>query len=179
MSSWIIWYGYIKKDIENVNDVKINNYYFDHEGNKEYNNMALEAAKDSMNLFSKLIGKYPYEELDTVHGYDSSAMEYSGIILIGTPDVEDKTALDEYANFAALSSRIAHEVAHQWFYGVVGSDPYKEPWMDEAFAEYCEDMLYQQSKRPSISASIEHDKKFGGTDFLGGVLCLIKNSTII
>lgn len=179
MSSWIIWYGYIKKDIENVNDVKINNYYFDHEGNKEYNNMALEAAKDSMNLFSKLIGKYPYEELDTVHGYDSSAMEYSGIILIGTPDVEDKTALDEYANFAALSSRIAHEVAHQWFYGVVGSDPYKEPWMDEAFAEYCEDMLYQQSKRPSISASIEHDKKFGGTDFWGGVLCLIKNSTII
>lgn len=157
----------IKKDTETVDDVKINNYYFAHEGNKEYNNMALEAAKDSINLFSKLIGEYPYEELDIVHGYDSSAMEYSGIILIGTPDVEDKTALDEYANFAALSSRIAHEVAHQWFYGVVGNNPYNEPWMDEAFAEYCEDMLYQQSKLPSIATAIKHDQKFGGTGIWG------------
>lgn len=157
----------IKKDTETINDVKINNYYFNHEGNKEYNNMALEAAKDSMNLFSKLIGKYPYEELDIVHGYYSSAMEYSGIILMGTPDVEDKTPLDEHASFTALSSRIAHEIAHQWFYGVVGNDPYNEPWMDEAFAEYCEDMLYQQSKLPSIAAATEHDQKFGGTSVWG------------
>ena len=44
----------IKKDTETVNDIKINNYCFDHKGNKEYNNQALEAAKDSMNLYSKL-----------------------------------------------------------------------------------------------------------------------------
>ena len=157
----------IKKDTETVNDIKINNYYFDHKGNKEYNNQALEAAKDSMNLYSKLIGEYPYEELDIVHGYYSSAMEYSGIILMGTPDVEDKTALDEDANFSSLSSRIAHEIAHQWFYGVVGSDPYKEPWMDEAFAEYCENMLYQQSKLPSIAKAIKHDQKFGDTNLWG------------
>lgn len=157
----------IKKDTEIVDDVKINNYYFNHEGNKEYNNMALEAAEDSMHLFSKLIGEYPYEELDIVHGYYSSAMEYSGIILIGTPDVEDKTALDEYAAFTALSSTVAHEIAHQWFYGVVGNDPYNEPWMDEAFAEYCEDMLYQQSKLPSISSSVKHDQKFAGTGIWG------------
>lgn len=157
----------IKKDTETVNDIKINNYYFNHEGNKEYNNMALEAAKDAMNLFSELIGKYPYEELDIVHGYYSSAMEYSGVILMGTPDVEDKTALDEHASFTTLSSSIAHEVAHQWFYGVVGNDPYNEPWIDESLAEYCEDMLYQQSKLPSIAASVKHDQKFGGTGLWG------------
>lgn len=157
----------IKKDTEIVNDIKINNYYFNHKGNKEYNRQALEAAKDSMNLFSKLIGEYPYEELDIVHGYYASAMEYSGVILMGAPDVEDKTALDEDANFAVLSSSIAHEVAHQWFYGVVGNDPYNEPWMDEAFAEYCENMLYQQSKLPSIVAAIEHDQKLGGTGIWG------------
>lgn len=157
----------IKKDTETVNDVKINNYYFNHEGNKEYNNIALEAAKDAMNLFSKLIGEYPYEELDIVQGYYSSATEYSGIILMGIPDVEDKTTLDEYASFTDFSSSIAHEVAHQWFYGTIGNNPYKEPWIDEALAEYCEDMLYQQSKLPSIVASIEHDQKFGGTDIWG------------
>lgn len=157
----------IKKDSQTVNDVKINNYYFDHEGNKKYNDMALEAAKDSVNLFSTLIGEYPYEELDIVHGFYSSAMEYSGVILMGTPDVEDRTALDEYAAFTNLSSGIAHETAHQWFYGVVGNDPYNEPWMDETFAEYCEDMLYQQSKLPGIAAAIKHDQKFGGSDTWG------------
>ncbi|MEA2724981.1 MAG: hypothetical protein QOH59_2752, partial [Gemmatimonadales bacterium] len=30
----------------------------------------------------------------------------------------------------------AHEVAHQWWYGVVGNDIYREPWIDEAFAQW-------------------------------------------
>jgi pimeloyl-ACP methyl ester carboxylesterase len=30
----------------------------------------------------------------------------------------------------------AHEVAHQWWYAVVGNDIYREPWLDEAFAQY-------------------------------------------
>lgn len=157
----------IEKNTETVNGIEINNYSFSYEGNKEYNNMALEVAKDAVNLFSTLIGEYPYEELDIIHGYYSSAMEYSGVILAGVPDVEDKTALDEQASFTSLSSHIAHEVAHQWFYGVVGNDPYNEPWIDEALAEYCEDVLYQQSKLPSIAAAVEHDQKFGGTDIWG------------
>lgn len=157
----------IKKDTEIINDIEINNYYFNHKGNKEYYNMALEAAKDSINLFTNLIGAYPYKELDIVHGYYSSAMEYSSIILIGMPDVEDTTELDKNAAFTALSSRVAHEVAHQWFYGVVGNNPYDEPWLDEALAEYCEDILYQQSKLPSIATSVKHDKKFKGTSVWG------------
>ena len=27
---------------------------------------------------------------------------------------------------------VAHEVAHQWFYGLVGYDQWREPWLDEA-----------------------------------------------
>lgn len=30
----------------------------------------------------------------------------------------------------------AHEVAHQWWYGVVGSDPRRHPWQDEALATW-------------------------------------------
>jgi hypothetical protein len=30
----------------------------------------------------------------------------------------------------------AHEVAHQWWYGIVGSDPRNHPWQDEALATY-------------------------------------------
>jgi aminopeptidase N len=35
-----------------------------------------------------------------------------------------------------LESTVAHEVAHQWFYNIVGNDQVDEPWMDEALVQY-------------------------------------------
>ena len=32
----------------------------------------------------------------------------------------------------------SHEVAHLWFYGLVGDDQARDPWLDEAFATYAE-----------------------------------------
>jgi aminopeptidase N len=37
---------------------------------------------------------------------------------------------------------VAHEVAHQWWYSIVGNDQYREPWLDETFASYSEQDLY-------------------------------------
>ena len=31
---------------------------------------------------------------------------------------------------------IAHEIAHQWWYGVIGNDQYNHAWQDEGLAEY-------------------------------------------
>jgi aminopeptidase N len=31
---------------------------------------------------------------------------------------------------------IAHELVHQWWYGLVGNDQWREPWLDESLAEY-------------------------------------------
>lgn len=33
---------------------------------------------------------------------------------------------------------VGHEAAHQWFYGLVGDDQARHPWLDEAFATYAE-----------------------------------------
>jgi aminopeptidase N len=56
-------------------------------------------------------------------------MEYPGVTLLSdriyTPD--QKWRLDITA---------AHEVAHQWWYGVVGNDILNEPWLDEALATF-------------------------------------------
>jgi len=32
----------------------------------------------------------------------------------------------------------SHEVAHEWFYGLVGDDQARDPWLDESFATYVE-----------------------------------------
>ena len=33
---------------------------------------------------------------------------------------------------------LVHEIAHQWFYGMVGNSQFRDPWLDEAFATYAE-----------------------------------------
>jgi hypothetical protein len=41
-----------------------------------------------------------------------------------------------------LRNVVAHEVAHQWWYGLVGDDQFREPWLDEGFATYFEERQY-------------------------------------
>lgn len=45
--------------------------------------------KASVELYSELIGEYPFEQLDLTNVFIDSAMEYSGMIMLGFPDVED------------------------------------------------------------------------------------------
>jgi len=36
-----------------------------------------------------------------------------------------------------------HEMAHQWWFGLVGNDQAMEPWLDEAMAVYSEEIFYR------------------------------------
>ncbi len=62
-------------------------------------------------------GAYPGRELDLV---DSKlGMEYPELVLTGTDP-----------------ATLTHEIAHQWFYGLVGNDQYAHPWLDESLSTY-------------------------------------------
>jgi hypothetical protein len=70
-------------------------------------------------------GPFPYERLSVAVLPDiRGGIEYPGVILMGTGQLDDATA--------------SHEVAHEWFYGLVGDDQGRDPWLDEAFATYAE-----------------------------------------
>jgi hypothetical protein len=81
----------------------------------------LAVAEDAMATYSRAFGTYPYPEVDVVlTGFRRFAgMEYPQIV---------------FANPEA--NVVAHELAHQWWYGIVGDDEYAEPWLDEAFATW-------------------------------------------
>lgn len=160
----------MKKESVDAEGVEVNHYYLDYEGNTEYNELSLKAARDSVLLFSRFIGEYPYKELDIVQTALSNGMEFPGLVMAALPDVEDIQRLDQNAGYTSACSMIAHETAHQWFYGGVGNDPYEEPWLDEGFAEYCEDVLYQQSRLESVVEAVNRDRERLGSSEIWGTM---------
>jgi aminopeptidase N len=38
-----------------------------------------------------------------------------------------------------------HEIAHQWFFNLVGNDQVNEPWLDEAVAQYAVGLYYEDA----------------------------------
>jgi len=43
---------------------------------------------------------------------------------------------------------VAHEVAHQWWYAVIGDDEVDDPWLDEAFAVYSSILYFERQQGP-------------------------------
>jgi aminopeptidase N len=81
----------------------------------------LRDAIEAMTTFSSAFGEYPYPSVDVVTaGFVSfGGMEYPRIVF-SNPD----------------RVTIAHELAHQWWYAVVGNDEFAEPWLDESLATW-------------------------------------------
>ncbi len=100
--------------------------------------LALDVAAAALAEHNERLGPYPYSELDIVTTPTSAlGIEYPGLI-VGTTNMYDvgaQTAAGvSYA--AVLESTTAHEVAHQWFYNLVGNDQLDEPWLDESVVSY-------------------------------------------
>lgn len=74
-------------------------------------------------------GDYPYNFCTAIDGALSAGggMEYPMITVIG-----------EVGNAKTLDRVIAHEVGHNWFYGIIGSNEREHPWMDEGVNSYYE-----------------------------------------
>lgn len=57
-----------------------------------------------------------------------------------TPQLTGGIEFPEHIQLGAGVPRehLVHEIAHQWFYALVGNDQYRDPWLDEALSQYAE-----------------------------------------
>ena len=86
----------------------------------------LRAARESLEYFSKTYGAYPYETYSVAQTeFCYVGMEYPALSMISSGLSEKEK------NYVT-----AHETAHQWWYGIVGSNAAEEAWQDEGLAEY-------------------------------------------
>ena len=104
----------------------------------------LTACSGALHLFGSKFGPYPFNELDAVEvpmGDDVGGMESSGLVLMDSAPYEAVRFLDDSADVSVLPvfmllDAAAHETGHQWWYSAVGSDPYRDPWLDEALTNW-------------------------------------------
>ncbi len=127
-----------KVDVEDVDGIKVKNYYL--YGSKDRNEFAMTAAKNSIKIYNKIYGKYPYKTFSVVATQFISGMEYPGIVFINKDYYFNNT--DKFY----LEVTIAHEVAHQWWYSTVGNDEVDEAWVDESLAAYSEVIYYENTQ---------------------------------
>ncbi len=106
-------------------------------GDEASGQAALNVAAAALRAYNDTFGPYPYQEMAVVEApLLHYGMEYPGLNLIGTVLYrQDRSQLED---------RVAHEVAHQWWYAQVGNDQVNTPWLDEGLAEYSMAFYYRQ-----------------------------------
>jgi aminopeptidase N len=134
---------------QTVAGVEVNSCYLP--GDQTGASRALEVAAGALQSYNRRFGAYPYAELDVVETplRYASGVEFPGIVLIDR-------ALYSRSDEGFLDEAVAHEVAHQWWYGLVGNDSIRHPWQDEALttfssAVYLEDSQGKSAYREAIN----------------------------
>lgn len=106
---------------------------------------AIEYINDGTYYYSLWNGDYPYNQVTAVDGTISAGggMEYPNVTVIGS-----------VGNARSLETVIVHEVGHNWFYGILGSNERVHGWMDEGMNTLNE-VRYMQTKYPNNSFTSE------------------------
>lgn len=130
--AWTAWQGFDVSH-ERIGDVDVRLMFpFGHRRNRE---KTLDALRFALPHFEALYGRYPYATLTVIHpppgASNSGGMEYPTLITTG-----GSWRASLYSR--AIELVTIHELAHQWFYGLLASNESRWPFLDEGFASYAE-----------------------------------------
>jgi len=110
--------------------IKIKSYYL--KGDESYAKKAAEFSADLMEFYTKEFGPYPYKEFSICPVYlGYGGHETSNLALIDTRVYKLPRFL-----IRTFDLLISHETGHQWFFNLIGSDEYRETFLDEGLNSY-------------------------------------------
>jgi len=132
--------SYIRESAQ-VGETTVNSYAFG--GRRESAKQALAHAEAALKSYNARLGTYPYTEMDLASTpMTALGIEYPGTMGISLALYDPKAEVSGLPAPVLLESVIAHEIAHQWFYNVVGNDQQGQPWLDEAVVQYVTGLYY-------------------------------------
>ncbi len=103
--------------------ITVNAFYYSE--NKENWSNSIAMIKRAILTKSQWLGEYPYNVVSVVDGGNGGGMEYPTI-----------TLLDDGGSEKMLDFVINHEVGHNWFQAILGTNERTHPWMDEGMNTY-------------------------------------------
>lgn len=130
--AWTAWPHYQQRN-ERIDNIDVHVLYPPaHEQNAK---RTVETLRFALPFFQEQFGRYPYPSLTVVHpprqGAAAGGMEYPTLITTG--GLWFAPWLSRQVELVTL-----HELAHQWFYGVIASDEASFPFLDESLTSYAE-----------------------------------------
>jgi hypothetical protein len=105
-------------------------------GERDEAELELASAERGLAHFSERYGAYPYRRLTLVRpppgASAAGGMEYPTLVTTGG------STLGRPVGVRSLEALVLHELAHQWFQGLLASDEHRYPALDEGLATYAE-----------------------------------------
>jgi len=163
-----------------VQGVQVRSFFLP--GDRPAGEAALATAKEALNTFHRRFGPYPYTDLEVVEAPlvgGAGGVEFSGLVTVA--QMFYGSAANPMAMFQGLLGQsptqrgggqnplggmqaamldfvVAHEVAHQWWHGLVGSDARAHPFVDESLAQFSA-MLYVEDRYGAERAEREGERQ--------------------
>jgi hypothetical protein len=107
----------------------------------------LAATQQSLAFFEKALGAYPYQTVTAVvppfNADEAGGMEYPTFFTASSVlNLEAGTTAAYGLDFVTI-----HEFGHGYFYGILASNEFEEPWLDEGLNEYLNLRMIHDSGR--------------------------------
>ena len=95
-------------------------------------------------ITNKTFGRYPYSDFSIIQGGDGG-MEYPMCTMVRGHGSRD-----------GMIGLITHESIHNWYYGVLGTNEYRYPWMDEGMTTYAEEYALDKLNELNGKGFLKH-----------------------
>ncbi len=125
---------------------KVTTYAFDTLYDDAVN--GLEYIKKTLLYLSENVGEYPYNTAKSCTGLleAGAGMEYPTVTIVSHQ----------------REPEVVHEIAHNWFYGILGSHERRYPWMDEGLTTFYEIQICTEKEPGGLNKIIQ---RITGNDF--------------
>lgn len=117
---------FIRTSTEGPNGMELNFFYLPGEWVENWEKLPPYTIQ-FFELMNKNFGEYAYPQFSVIQGGDGG-MEYPMC-----------TMLKGTGKMKGLIGVMVHESAHNWYYGMLASNEFQYPWMDEGFTSFAEE----------------------------------------
>lgn len=144
-SEWLLLQNEIK-----INDSPILTHCFFYEDQATLWKKSPVYLENALRFYSEACDIYPYDQMSIVEASleAGAGMEYPTLAVIGSNNTP-----------WMLENTIVHETGHQWFYGILGSNERKYPWMDESINSYYQMRYYREQYPEGVWLGLDEKKK--------------------